>query len=84
MLYHTLDGSGEVVEGFDLSNGTAEAGHDVKRTSEVEVRHVSVVQRDLRIALPSDSQSLLVKIESLDLEGLLEIRKVQPSPTGNI
>src|SRR5713226_8059574 len=53
---HTLERSGEVIEGFDIPNGTEEAGHDVKRTSEIKVGHICMVQRDVRIAIASDGE----------------------------
>src|SRR4029453_18268386 len=43
MMCHTLDSSGEVLQGFDVSNSTEETSHDVKRASERKVYHVSVV-----------------------------------------
>ena len=56
VLYHTLDRSGEVREGFDIANGTEETGHDVKRPSKVEVGHVRMVQRDIWTPLASDGK----------------------------
>jgi hypothetical protein len=84
VLCHTLEGSGEVIEGFDVSNGAEETGHTVKRMSKVAVCHVCAVQRDTWIPLTSNGKYLLVKIESFDLEMLFEIGEMEPSATGNI
>jgi len=43
VLCHTLHSSGEVIEGFDIAYSTEETGDDVKRTSKVEVDHISVM-----------------------------------------
>jgi hypothetical protein len=56
MLYHTLDGSEEVVKGFDVANSAEETGHDVKPLSESKVRHIGMVQGDIRVALTSHSK----------------------------
>jgi hypothetical protein len=56
VLRHTLDGSGEVLQGFDVPNRAEETGNNVKRPSQVEVCHARVMQRDTEISLASNGK----------------------------
>jgi hypothetical protein len=84
MRCHTLDGVGKLVEGFHVPNGTEETGHDIELASKVKVRHICLVQRDMRVPLASNGKQPFVNIQPFHLELLLEIKEVEPGPTGNI
>src|SRR5215471_14015194 len=56
VMYHTLDSSGEVLQGFDVPNSAEETGDDVKCASKIAIRPIGMMQGDLRMALASDSQ----------------------------
>src|SRR5215831_15387404 len=56
VLCHTLDGSGEVLQGFDIPNSAEETGNNIKCASKGEVCHIRVMQKDTWIPLVSNGK----------------------------
>jgi hypothetical protein len=63
--HHALDNSGRSVARFDIANGTQEIGHDVTRTSEIEVCHVYLVEGYAWLVLVCNGEQIFSTINHL-------------------
>lgn len=77
MACHTLHSPYETIESLDIADCAEQASHDVESVFEVEVCHIRLVKNHTGVPLASDSEHLLVNVESLDLEMPLQVGEVQ-------